>query len=326
MKKLLYFTALMFIFTFGCTNNPKEVFPVLKGDFLGQQVPDDLPVIFAPGIISTERYERDLAITPDGNEIYYSLFLGTWNTIMMTRRVDGVWQEPVVAEFARDTLRFFAEPSLSADGNKMFYLSARQDWKEQDIWVAERQADGKWKAGIKLPENINLHSEFYPSLTNNGTMYFCRTDEKTGITQVLRSKLIDGVYTDPEVLPSPINGKGIHYNACISRNDSYMIGCVAGRDSMNPRKATYMLFFHNPDDTWCEGIDLIKELNLPCKNAISASVTPDGKYLFFSTTEKRIFLKDVVSEWRLSQLKNMGNGNSDIYWMRFDGVVRHLKK
>jgi hypothetical protein len=243
---------------------------------------------------------------------------------MVTRRVDGIWQEPVVAEFARDTLRFFAEPSLSADGNKIFYLSARQDWKEQHIWVAERQADGTWNAGVKLPENINLQSEFYPSLTNNGTMYFCRTNEKTGITQILRSRLIGGVYADPEVLSSPINGKGINYNACISRNESYMIGCVAGRDSLNPRKAVYMLFIHNPDDTWSEGIDLIKELNLPCKNAISVSVTPDGKYLFFASTGKGSPLKEAASEWKLSKLKNIGNGNSDIYWMRFDRVVRHF--
>jgi hypothetical protein len=324
MEKQNYITVLMLIVGIGCTNISKDDFPVLKGDFLGQPPPGDNPAIFAPGIISTDGYERDFAITPDGKEIYYSLFMGTWNTIMVSRKVDGIWKEPVVAEFARDTLRYFAEPSLSADGNKIFYLSARQNWKEQHIWAAERQAGGKWSAGVQLPKNINLQNEFYPSLAGNGTLYFCRTDEKTGITRILRSRLIGGVYADPEILPPPVNGKGMSYNACISQNESYLIGCVAGRDSLNPRKAAYLLFIHNPDDTWREGIDLIKELNLPCKNAISASVTPDGKYLFFASTGKGFLFSLVSPDWKLSGLKNMGNGNSDIYWMRFDKVVSHF--
>ncbi len=70
--------------------------------------PELTPKVFAPGFISTGMYERDLAITMDGNEIYYSLFQGDWNTIMMTKKVNGIWQEPIVAPFARDTMFFFA--------------------------------------------------------------------------------------------------------------------------------------------------------------------------------------------------------------------------
>jgi hypothetical protein len=63
MEKHIFITALMLIVAIRCTNTSKDDFPTLKGDFLGQQLPDDKPVIFAPGIISTERYERDLAIS-----------------------------------------------------------------------------------------------------------------------------------------------------------------------------------------------------------------------------------------------------------------------
>ncbi len=91
-----------------------------------------------------------------------------------------------------------------------------------------------------------------------------------------------------------------------------------------------MLFFHNGDDTWSEGIDLIKELNLPCPNAISISLSPDGRYLFFASTRKSISFADLAPEWDLTKIgarrTSYGNGNADIYWMRFDDIVAGLKK
>ena len=36
-------------------------------------VASDAPELFAPGFISTGMYERDLAISPDGNEMIYTL-------------------------------------------------------------------------------------------------------------------------------------------------------------------------------------------------------------------------------------------------------------
>ncbi|MHC1704044.1 MAG: hypothetical protein AB9846_09075 [Tenuifilaceae bacterium] len=309
----------------------------LKGDYLGQ-APSKKPSVFAPELISTGLYERDFAVSPDGNEIYYSLFQGEWNTIMISKRVNNIWQEPVVASFARDTSFFFAEPALSSDGNKMYFLAtkprenekAKPGWSNQNIWVAERQSDGNWGESKPLPENINAFEEFYPSLTNDGTLYFCRTDTKSGVSQILRSKLVNGEYADPIILPAPINEKGTIFNACIAPDDSYLIGCVSERDSTNLKRVTYMLFFHNPDDTWSNGIDLVKELNLPCPNAISVSVSYDGKYLFFASTKKTIKFKEILPDWKLSSISKRrllpGNGNADIYWMIIEDGFKKFKK
>lgn len=308
----------------------------VKGDYLGQKT-ESGPKVFAPGIISTGLYERDFTITPDGNEIFYSLFQGDWNTIMMIKRVDGTWQEAVVAPFARDTSFFFAEPALSIDGKKIFFLStkprvnetAKPGWTNQNIWVSEKQANGNWNEARPLPEAINALEEFYPSLTSDGTLYFCRTDAKTKISQILRSKFVNGEYQIPVVLPAPINEKGTIFNACIAPDDSYLIGCVTERDSSNLKRVTYMLFFHNPDDTWSKGIDLIKALNLPCPNAISVSISFDGKYLFFASTIKNIKFKDILPDWRLSSITKRrlvpGNGNSDIYWIPIKDGFQNLR-
>ncbi|MDX9696583.1 MAG: hypothetical protein RBT49_12395 [Bacteroidales bacterium] len=331
MKSKIAFTLIIVLFSI-LVLKAQNSFEKLTGAYLGQKLPDNKAEIFAPGLVSTGLYERDLAITKDGKEIYYSIFMGDWNTMMVTRQENGYWTEPVVAEFARDTNFFFAEPALSVDGNKIYYLStkprenevAKQGWQNQNIWFAERNTEGNWGESKPLPENINAQEEFYPSLTNNGTLYFCRTDKETGSSQILRSKLIDGLYADPVLLPAPINEKGTHFNACIAPDDSYLIGCVVGRDSLNPRYSTYMLFFHNQDDTWSNGIDLVKELNLPCNNAISVSITPDGKYIFFASTKKSIYFNDLRPEWNLTKLMERrtkpGNGNSDIYWISAESI------
>ena len=60
----------------------------LKGDYFGQVATAEATV-FAPNFISAGMYERDIAISPDGNEAYYSLMQGDWNTIMVTKRVNG---------------------------------------------------------------------------------------------------------------------------------------------------------------------------------------------------------------------------------------------
>ena len=322
-----------------CVKHPEpSTFPVLRGDYLGQSLSGAKPEIFASGIISTGMYERDFAITPDGNEIYYSLFLGDWNTIMMAKRVNGIWQEPVVAPFARDTSFYFAEPALSIDGKKIFFLSTKPcenetikpGWANQDIWFASKLHDGNWGESKPLPENINANEEFYPSLTIDGTIYFSRTNPKTKVFQILRSKIVNGEYQNPEILPAPINEKGAIFNACIAPDESYLIGCVTERDSSNMKRATYMLFFHNADDTWSKGIDLVKELNLPCPDAISVSISTDGKHLFFASSIKTITFKDIQSNWRLSSISKRrlisGNGNSDIYWMAIDDGFKKLRK
>ena len=48
----------------GCVEEEIPSFPVLTGAYLGQEPSGDEPALFAPGIVSTELYVRDVALTP----------------------------------------------------------------------------------------------------------------------------------------------------------------------------------------------------------------------------------------------------------------------
>lgn len=43
-----------------------------QSDYLTQPKPSHTPQVFAPGIVSTGAYERDLAVSPDGKYLFFT--------------------------------------------------------------------------------------------------------------------------------------------------------------------------------------------------------------------------------------------------------------
>jgi hypothetical protein len=70
------------------------------------------------------------------------------------------------------------------------------------------------------------------------------------------------------------------------------------------------------------------EINMKGSNAISASVSPDGKFLFFSaqstSEEMKILSENPSLGSMLELLGSPGNGNYDIYWVSAE-VIENLK-
>ncbi|MBN2572108.1 MAG: PD40 domain-containing protein [Ignavibacteriales bacterium] len=337
MKKLIL-ANIVFLFNTIFIIGQNE-FPTLTGPYLGQTPPGMTPELFAPEIIATGFGERDITISPDGKEIFYGLLTNFNITIMQTKLVEGKWTEPEVASFAQDEQFFYLEPCFSHDGNTIYFLSTRPPegkepkpgWFYQNIWASDKNSDGTWGEIYNPDKTINqLNSQFYPSITKDGTIYFTRSDKKTNTSVILRSRKVDGKYLEPELLPEIINKPGTTiFNAFISPDESYLIGCVGGRESdINPGCVNYYIFFRDENDNWNEGIPFGPEINITGSNAISASVPPDGKYLFFSAQmvsdeiEKKSMDKKLSS--MLEILNSPQNGNNDIYWIDAK-VIEELK-
>ena len=110
-----------------CSDDPADAsstnFPELRGPYLGQEPPGIEPRLFAPGVVSTGLATRDVAMTPDGNELYFSVTVGAHTMIMVTTSVGGTWTEPMVAPFSGRYLDI--EPCISPDGQRFFFLSTR---------------------------------------------------------------------------------------------------------------------------------------------------------------------------------------------------------
>lgn len=303
--------------------------PRLSGPYLGQTPPGERPEIFAPGIVSTGMYTRDIAMTPDGSEIYFGVLLGRFTTIVETHLEGGRWTRPEVAPFARDAQFFNLEPHIAPDGQRFFFLSTRvppdrtpepdeiRAWKNQDIWVMDREGE-RWGEPYNLGPPVNTElSEFFPSTTRDGTLYFTRSSVDGRESLIYRARRMGEGYAEPEVLGPEVNAGPMQYNAFIDPDERYLILCAPGR--ADSRGGTdYYVVFRDQEDRWSEPVNLGDEVNTAADAEFSPYVSPDGRYFFFMSTRRRpdASLPDSLSMDFLRRFRTEPEGgNPAIYWM-----------
>ncbi len=289
--------------------------------YLGQSLSSTGPELFAPDIISDGLSNRDLAITPDGSEIYYSVNMMNFelSTIMVVYRKNGKWSKPEVAPFSIDKGYKFLEPAISPDGSKFFFVKSKRGDKNNDIWVMNRKDNG-WGQPKKLGSKINTDvSETFPSLTNDGTLYFSRADkENVQIEHIYRAKFVNGQYNEAEKLPANVNSGKTQFNAFVAQDESYLIVSVYGReDSLG--SIDYYIVYRNKNDDWSKPVNMGKKINTSSAQEYSAYVSRDNKYLFFMSTRLPSMSDISKGKYSYKSLNTIynhhSNGNSDIYWM-----------
>jgi WD40-like Beta Propeller Repeat len=306
-----------------CQNNQKD-FPVLKGPYLGQKPPGMTPEVFAPGIISTGLYTRDITISKGGDEIYFSVSDAAVTAIFVTKLIDNKWTEPAIAPFSGKGY-FDFEPHITPDGNNFFFLSNRppnnkeskNGWYYQNIWMMTRMDKG-WSEPQLVDQPISTdENEFFPSSTSDNTLYFSRSN-KNGEARIYKSKFQNGKYEEPEILPFKIPEKGLLFNAFISPKEDFLITCALNIDSANVDQDYYISFKKN-NGAWSDLIRFGPEINTPGDNASSAYISPDGQYLFFSSSRKDPTKPEIISGTTLRTIINSksepGYGSSAIYWV-----------
>jgi outer membrane protein OmpA-like peptidoglycan-associated protein len=103
-----------------------------------------------------------------------------------------------------------AQPSLSADGNTLFYTAYGPHTRDNDIFFATRDSDGNWSDGKPLDEINTAGKDKSPFLHQDSeTLYFvssCSDDRKgMGGTDIFISRLENGKWGKPTNIGAPIN-------------------------------------------------------------------------------------------------------------------------
>jgi hypothetical protein len=304
-----------------------EVIPNMSGDYLGQEPPGDTPRLFAPGIVSTGLLDRDIAMLPDGSEIYFGAAAPGYavSSILVTRRLsDGRWTSPAVASFVAPYPARDLEAFVAPDGKRVYFVSDRppegadEPHGNSDIWVADRVESG-WGEPYNLGAPVNSAAqEYFPSVTLDGTIYFTRERKGERGNFIYRSRRVENAYGEPEKLPSQVNSGPAQFNAFIASDESYLILSVLGRPDAIGR-SDYYICFRTPDDVWSDPINLGDKINVPEAQGYSPYVTPDGKYFFFMSTRASalggLAGQRVTQKKMLELLAAPGTGSSDTYWV-----------
>ena len=319
----------LIVFTVGCTETQQKK----HGSYLGQPLPGTQPELFAPGIVNTGISSRDITFTPDGKEIYFGLNIGnsSYATIFYCKETDKGWTNPEVLPFASNPKYIFIEPFISPDGKKLFFVSNKDnDITETnrfitDIWIAERENDS-WGQPYKLDTTINTsESEYYPTVANNGNLYFTREDPENQRGFIYKSELKNGQYQIPVKLPEQINAGVARFNATIAPDESFIIVPVFGMpDSYG--STDYYISFYDDMKGWSQPLNLGGKINTASRLEYSANFSPDGNYFFFMSARTNPKEKGNFTYKKFQEMHSSPeNGNSNIYWIKAD-FINDLKE
>lgn len=267
-----------------CANAQDTDFPTLTGLYLGQTPPQKDPVLFAPGIVSTEAGNHSsAAISPDGKEIYWTMVRNI-RKIWFSRLENGRWTKPEILSFCKEDSYKYDNPFITPDGKKLFFTSTRPGAVSQEketIWYAEKASSG-WLDPKPISSVVNetpLH--WSVSVSDCGTLYFQFQDasgeSSGGIGDIYYSKLDNGEYKKPVSIGSAINTPATETCPHIAPDESYLV--FTRFDEKNVKNTGIFISYKDKSGNWLPAV--MAEGGTKEKGGLSPRVSPDGKYLFY---------------------------------------------
>jgi hypothetical protein len=273
--------------------------------YLGQQPPGDTPQIFALKLLTqkdTFSFDR-IAFSDDGKEFYYptntTWFDGKNSKIRYFKYEKDGWTGPFILN------EHYYAPTFSIDGRSLYLEGGQPDSLHAHIWRSGRTPDGGWtEPALFLKTDFGLY-DLMP--TNSGTFYIgsnarqgSRRNYSTYDFCTLRMSAGDTIV---ERLGGPVNTPGFDGDFFVARDESYMV--VSAKEKKD-FECELWITFRRPDRTWTAPVSLGPLINNRDAHRWGEYVTPDGKYLFYST----------------------GTSPADchVYWVRFDHLLAKLKK
>ena len=275
---------------------------LLQGAYLGQSPPETIPEKFAPGVVSTDHHEHSsLAISPDGTEIYWSLWRrpdeGLPQVIVFVHKEGEEWSAPQTAPFSG--IYNDGGPVFSSDGQRLYFYSKRpspraNEPENLDIWFVQKDIKG-WSTPINIETPINTEKlEVSPSIASDGTLYFVTNHEGVeGGMGIYCSEYSDDRYLEPKALDANINSKYHDWTPFIAPDQSYLI-FASNRPGGHENFDLYVAF-RESDGSWTEPQNLGREINTEGEERFPG-VSPDGKYLFFTRDSDVYWVSSMVIE------------------------------
>jgi len=265
----------------GAEDKPIQ-FPVLEGDYMGQNPPGEKPELFAPGIVSSIwGIHSAAAFSPDGNTVMWAPMitvpgrLYSRGGILMSERVNGRWTAPRFTSFTGD--KDGDVPFFAPDGKRVYFMSAmpppdNQKSEKERIWYVDRTAEG-WSKPKLVDAAVNDYPHHWHfSVDADHTIYFgSSVPDGLGEGDIYYAELVNGKWQKPENLGAPVNSGESEGMPFIAPDGSYLLF-----------SRTYDLYisYSKEDGGWTEPVKLEAPINSPGID-ICPMVSPDGKYLFF---------------------------------------------
>lgn len=226
------------------SNARKEIFFTSRGN----QLDEELQVATWDGVkfinpqaltsINQDTNEGTATLSQDGNTLVFSgceyrnsfggcdLYESYW--------VNGSWTRPRNLGILINSHDWEGQPYLSQDGKQLYFSSDRPGGKgKRDIWMSEKDIQGRWKMAINLGPQINSSAdEQGPFYLEKRDVLLFSSDRKGGLggLDFYQSQVENGQWAIPKNIPE-LNSSGNEAGIClgIQENEYFISRNKAGQ-------------------------------------------------------------------------------------------------
>jgi Tol biopolymer transport system component len=282
MKKSYFILIFLFVIFLSACNTKKQQAEdtdstSFESVYFGQKPPGLIPEIFAPGVISINgRSEHGISFSPTLDEVYFSANHKDEDPSIYSSKLEGAkWTSPKKLNFTKGIKVGEMHPFVNPTGDQIYFTAHDEftlpEHKESvKTWVVNR-IENSWSNAIQLDSPVNDDFVFYANQAKNGDLYY---------TNVSKFKMYYAPNKNDKYPEVKELGIEVGFHGFISPSQDYLV--VNARNKKDAqRKSDIYVYFKNKDDTWSKPINLGKEVNSNFGETCP-SITPDGKYLFFS--------------------------------------------
>ena len=244
-------------------------------------------VEFAPGVLSTKtQFEINTVFNKAGDRVIIARCSDDFSlcTMMESQFKDNQWQTPEVLPYSGKYLD--ADPYFNEDYSQLYFISKRpiDDSDKQtesiNLWRVAL-VDDQWQQPEYLPELSSDSEDLYPSITDNGDLYF--PSFRNNQRHLYVAKKTDSGFAAPVPLPDHIYGEnGQTGDAVVLRDGNTIIFSMKGRRDSKGKGDLYISKKINGD--WTVARSLGDKVNTS-DHEFTPIVSPNGKYLFFTRIE-----------------------------------------
>jgi hypothetical protein len=253
----------------------EEVFPELTGPYLGQELPGTVPKVFAPRIVSLDKYrEYTYVALPGAMGFVFDLFDDGRlknGAVYVTEVKDGKWSEPHLYDVFAGIENVYL-PRVSPDGSTWFFTSTslpRPEGAEGQMLLYYIKKSSK---GWSRP--VYLDQATHASATSGGRVYYIVEDVR-GNRPAYRDPEKSG-YGDLKYVEPAASFGGDLAHLVVAPDESYMLFDSEQRTRFG--ECRLHISFRKPDGTWTAPMSLGGLIEA---KATMPWITPDGKYIFF---------------------------------------------
>lgn len=277
MKYRRIFVATCLFITFYISSCKQNNFP--PGINYPQPAPDTMPLVFLPGIVSTDTLDFNSTFSVDGKTFYFSRSHNRKYVIFETTYKNNKWQEPVISPLF-DTLYSNTDPFIAPD-SALYFISNRPKDKndttaDHDIYRLVKQPNG-----YGAPEYLNGvnsdSTEYYVSVSRPGNVYF--SSYREGNLDLFMSRKTSAGYEKPVNLGATINTTYDEHDPLIAPDESFL---VFPSDRPGGLGEADLYISHQTNGQWQQPVALGHGINTK-RYEYCPYLTPDGKFFFFSS-------------------------------------------